>query len=151
MDVTQVGASLAIEDEGTVVEIDEVNGDPAWFGGTLTGVDEAGEEIWEGRQRVTITQCGMNSKRYKRVEAWQQREFRRIGRKLTDEEMLSMRTEFLARCAIRWQGFTENGEPLPFTTENVTKAYTTLPFVYRKMNEAMGDSERFFKKRSANS
>ena len=86
MDVTEVGDSLAIEDEGTIVEIDEVNGEPAWFGGTLVSTDpETGEETWEGRQRVTITQCGLNSKRYKKVEAWQQKEFRRIGHELAGD------------------------------------------------------------------
>lgn len=146
MDLTETADSLAIEDEGMVVEIDDENGKPAWFGGTLTGVDEAGEEIWEGRQRVTITQCGMNSKRYRRAESWLQKEFRRIGRKLTDDESLAARLGFLARCAIRWAGFTDKGQPFPFTTENVIAVYTGLPFVYRQMDAAMGDRERFFKK-----
>jgi hypothetical protein len=143
MNVSEVSASLAAEDEAVAVDILDQFDEPAMFGGTP--VERDGETVIEGAQPVQIGVCGMNSKQHAKARAWQRRQTEALGgRKPTDAQNTEIWCGYLARCCRWWKGFFgETGEPLPFTTDTCADVLQRLPFVERQVAVALGNAQRF--------
>lgn len=134
MDVGQEEKEVALENEGQIVPILDINDEPA---------------LQPNGSPVTWTVCGVNSDKYRDAEAWQRKAYRKLaGREMTKKEHAEHQAEFIARCSLANAGFTLNGEPLPFTTENATIVLTRLPHVRRRIEAAMGDHAGFTKRTS---
>jgi hypothetical protein len=137
MDINATEQALSIEDEGITIEILDAKGDPA--------VDAAG-------QPVTITVAGSYSKKYRRAQEWQRQQLIALrGKKQTGEQALRMQSAFVARCTIRWSGFTRDQAELPFTVENAADLYDRLSFVQEQVEQGISDHVGFFAKRSTSS
>jgi hypothetical protein len=136
-DIAQKETALAIEDEGLTFQLLDENDEPA---------------VEDGKP-VTWTVCGMNSRQYRKAEAWQRKQFQMLaGRKQTGDQQLLMQSEFVARCSLGFSdNFADNGVPLPFTTENAAKILSRLPFVQKQVEQAIGDRARFLARTSNNS
>lgn len=136
-DITEKKKELAVEDDGVTFHVLGADDEPAF-------ADE------EGKTPVTWTVCGLNSEQYAKAEAWQTKALRAFrGRELTAQERRENYAEFLARCSKGCTGFTDKGEPLPFTTENATAAILALPYLRRQIESRMGDHAGFTKRASA--
>lgn len=148
-DIAVQAKEIALEDEGKVVHILDANGDPAFYGGTEVEQSD-GSKVIENAQPVTWTICGINSKQWRKAEAWQRKAMRVFhGREQTDAEHQEHQAEFVARCSLGNAGFGENGQPLPFTTANATKILVTLPYIRRQLEGVMGNHAGFTKRPSA--
>lgn len=148
-DIDEQEAGLAVEDVGAVVQILDANEDPAMYGGTSVTKDD-GSTVIEGAQPVTWTVCGMNSKTYRKAEAWQRKELRMLGnRKQTADEAALMFCGFIARCSLGYTGMTSKGQPFPFSTDNATSILYRLPFIKRQVEAAMSNHAGFTKTPSA--
>lgn len=49
-------------------------------------------------------------------------------------------------CVMDWEGFTEDGQELPCTPENVKKLFDNVPYIKRQIIEAVGDDSLFLGK-----
>lgn len=142
----QSAPDFSAEDAGTVVELLDESDEPAMFGGTV--VERDGEQVREGAEPISVTVCGMNSKQHARAEAWLTAQSRgRGGKNPTDKQQREEWAGFLARCCRAWNGFfDDDGQPMPFTVENMTNAILQWPFVRRQVQSALGNAARFHQK-----
>lgn len=120
---------LAVEDEGVTWHVTDADNELAYG---------------ESGNPVTWTVCGMNSQAWRRAERWQEKEMRKFaGRELTPDERAAIEAEFLARCSKGFTEFTNNGQPLPFSTANATAAILALPYLKRQIQARMGNHSGF--------
>lgn len=128
---------LAVEDEGVTWHVTDADNELAY--------DDDG-------QPVTWTVCGVNSDAWRRAERWQEKKMREYGgRELTPGERATIEAEFLARCSKGFTGFTNNGQPLTFSTPNATAAIVALPYLKRQIQARMGNHSGFIKPASVTS
>lgn len=119
------------EDEGTVVHIHGIDEKPMFY-------EEDGES-----KPVTITVAGAHSSKFRRIEEALRR--RKIKpRQFTAELVYEDNIEKAAACTLEWEGFQQNGEPVPMTGENAKFLYRSCPWVLEQVMEAMHDHSRFF-------
>ncbi|WNZ59904.1 hypothetical protein QEG98_28280 [Myxococcus sp. MxC21-1] len=64
--------------------------------------------------------------------------------KLTAEDTDKDGLELLVRCTAAWEGFRENGEPLPCTKDNARRVYEEHPWLRRQVDAAVTDAASFF-------
>ncbi|WP_426751711.1 hypothetical protein [Myxococcus sp. Y35] len=64
--------------------------------------------------------------------------------KVTAEDTEADGLELLVRCTASWEGFKENGEPLPFSKENARRVYQEHPWLRRQVDAAVTDAASFF-------
>lgn len=95
-----------------------------------------------------ITVLGKDGTVFRRLERTQ------TNRRLTEaartrdlalkaEEIEADRLDLLVACTKGWEGILKNGEPIPFSPENVRKLYTDYPWVSEQVERAMGDRSLF--------
>lgn len=124
-------ASIAQENEGTVVHLQNVRGEP----------------IMDGDKPVTVRIAGSYSAPYRKTQAAQtQRLLNKRRQKFTEEEFAANRAELVAACVLEWSGIDgEDGKPLPCTPINALKLVTDLPHVRDQLEEAQADHASFSK------
>lgn len=105
MDVKELAAEAARDEEGVAIPIHARNGEPY---GSSNG------------EAVTITVLGSESKRYREAsDRLLRRALRSRQRTLTPKELRENRVERAAAAVIEWHGIEANGEPWPCEPENV--------------------------------
>lgn len=122
------------EEEGVLVQIRDPQGEPAMV----------------GDQPVTVRIAGSYSKRYRRIQEGQtQRMLKRRQVALTAEQLTANRVELVAGCILDWSGFTNGGQPYPFSRDNATHLVTVAPWIRDQLEEAQGDHASFSASSSA--
>ena len=111
--------------------------------------DECGEPAYTNERPVTITVAGSYSHRYQRAFEAQRRRIVRGRRGLSEDEMVDRMVQqaldLVVACVVAWDGFTDHGQPFPFTKTNAVKLFQAAPWILRQVEGAMEDHERFFK------
>jgi hypothetical protein len=67
---------------------------------------------------------------------------------LSVEESLAQQVETVASCVLEWEGFVNDGQPVPCTKENAIKYMTAAPWIREQFEELMNDHELFSKSSS---
>ena len=125
MEVTRNRSVAEREDEGTVVQVKDENGDT--------------------QEGVTITVAGTYSSRYRRAtDAQRERMLKSRRASLTGEQLNRQQLELVAACIISWEGFTAEGKPYPLTKENAVALLDNAPWIREEVESAMGDHSAYF-------
>jgi len=128
MELQRIVAVTAREDEGVTIDI--VHPENA-------------------TEKFTMTVAGVNSDRFRKARAEQQRRWIKQKRnRQTPEEILKDDIEISAACLLRWDGLTDGGQPVPFTPENID-IVLRHEWVLKQVKEAMNDEAGFFANRSS--
>lgn len=120
MDISKIDTKP--EDEGTIVQINDVNGEPE-EGTTITVVGSYSKHF----------QNAMNAKRH------------RLSRRRNMTTM-ELRVEAAAAGIVTWEGFTDSGQPYPPTQENAIALLVRAPWIMEQVEEVMNDHASFFSK-----
>jgi hypothetical protein len=139
MELQHVKALVEQDNEGVEVKIEMPNGD------FYLGADG---------NPSTFTVLGSESVKYKEARRAQQRRiFKRArqggGATMTPEESERDAIELAASAVIGFSGWEADGEPLPFTPENV-KALLAVDHIFDQVNRAIQRHASFFERASAN-
>lgn len=130
-DIKQEAAAAAVEDEGTLVHVEDRTGKPYFF------TDAQGNE-----KPVTITVAGSNSRRYRRAEdAIRKRPLK--PRKFNQEQIHEEAMEKAIACTVTWEGIYIDGTPVDPSRHNVGMLYKACPWVLNQVNAAIHDPELF--------
>lgn len=117
----------AMEDEGVAVEL----------------VDLEGNDV-----EATIWMVGSYSNRYVKVTQGQQTARLKRGRnqKLDGAQITKDLRNVVASCVLRWDGFTDAGDPLECNRANAIVVFEKAPHFQEQCAAAMEDHAAFFKK-----
>lgn len=98
---------------------------------------------------VTISVMSPDSDDYRKIALQQQNEnikyVRKNRGKTTAEKMAEDSMNLLVAITVGWNGLLENGQPIPFTPDNVRKVYTEFPFIKETVDEFTADRRNFIK------
>lgn len=134
MDVSQLDAVIAQDEEGSVIPINQKNGEP------YMGADGSPS---------TITVVGSESKRYRQAkDAIQRRNLRSRASKVEPADLLRNRIELAAAAVIAWNGWEEEGKPYPCTPENVKRLFRA-DHIFEQVEMGIFAHADFFGKSSA--
>lgn len=126
----------ALEELGTVVHIRTA----------------AGEKLYDHGEPVTMTVLGTYSKTYRRLATAQRDRLLRMRRStLSAEQLEKQDVDLVAGCVTAWSGFRSQGQPVPFSKENVIKLFTKFPYVLEQVKEEMSARENFSERSSPSS
>ena len=128
MDISTV--STVAEDEGTLVHLKDVAGNP----------------LYNETAPVTIRVAGTYSERYRKAQRKvKDRNVRMVRRGQDyDADALDESTfELEAACILEWS-FTANGQPFPITADNWKALVAKQPQWQDQVSTAMTDHARFF-------
>jgi hypothetical protein len=130
MDLSQFDTSGA--NEGAKMEVRDANGVPV---------------LKTDGSPVTITLLGMDSDAYVKHEnaATNRRLQQGTRAKLTAEGLKADAIAGLAKCTAAWDGFDQNGEPMPCTYENALALYTRYPVIRDQVSEFIADRANFLR------
>jgi hypothetical protein len=104
LDVSKLDAVIAQDEEGSVIPINQKNGDP------YLGADGSPS---------TITVLGSESKRYRQTkDSIQRRSMRSRSVKMEPADLLKNRIDLAAASVIDWSGWEDGTKPYPCTPEN---------------------------------
>lgn len=119
------------EDEGQVVHLSDLHSEPMYYG--------------EDRKPVTVKVAGTFSATYRRAEqALADRRLKRSARRLTGEGMQKDQLGLVAACVLSWEGFFDNGKPIPCDRSSVVMVLERAPWIREQIERAMEDHEGFF-------
>lgn len=128
--------SLQRSDTTTVEILHPVSGDATGMKVVVHGVDSPtyreADRALRNRRLHVLQHSGRASK---------------ITAEGTDKDGL----ELLVRCTAAWEGFTENGQPLPFSKDNARRVYEEHPWLRRQVDAAVTDAASFFGKSPSSS
>lgn len=125
MDIGKAAKVAAREDEGIVVHLRDEN-----------------EEL--SNPPTTVRIAGSYSAVYRRTQDNQmQRMLKRRQMTLTPEQVTRNRIELVATCILGWEGFTNNGQPYPFTKDNAVNLLTQAPWIRQQLEDAQADHASF--------
>ncbi len=135
MDISNNKSVAEREDEGTVVHVKDVTGEPQYLDG----------------KPVTIAVAGTYSSTYRKaVAANRDKWLKRRSQTLDGEHLDKQALETTVACIKGWDGFTAGESPFPFTKANALVLLEGAPWIREQVESAMGDHESFFKPASAN-
>lgn len=117
------------EDEGLVVKVRDVHGEP------MTTADGGA---------VTIRIAGSYSAVYRRTQDAQHQRWGRRGQLPDAAEARQNRLDLTVACIMAWEGFTNGGQPFPFTKENALLLLSKCPYIHEQLETAQHDHSRFF-------
>lgn len=133
-DIVSAKDVAAREDEGTVVELKDQNGEPLYADDAKT-------------LPVTITVAGTYSTRYRRaVDQNRDRMLKRRQATLDGEQLNRQSLELIAAAIIAWSGLTESGADYPLTKENAIALLDACPWIREQVEMAASDHASFFAK-----
>lgn len=119
------------EDEGTVVHLLDVHSEPMYYG--------------DDKKPVTVRVAGTFSATYRRAEqASTDRRLKRGMRSVNSETLTKDRLNVTAACVLGWEGFFNNGKPIPCDRTNVVTVLEAAPWIRQQIETAMEDHEAFF-------
>lgn len=117
--------------------------------------DELGEKLYQDDEQtkpVTITVVGTYSRTYRRtIEAQRDRNIKQRKFNLDGDELLQQALELEAACIRDWDGFTDDGAPVPYTKANAVALLRQYPWIREQVNAAMNDHAAFFQQPSPSS
>jgi hypothetical protein len=120
------------EEDGQVIELHDAELEPLLYGSQ--------------KRPVTMTIVGSYSPTYKRAEESQlSKTLRRRGQVLTGPELKAQRTELLAACVKAWDGFFEDGNPVPCERSFVLDVLRKAPWIREQVERAVDDHAGFSK------
>ncbi len=67
------------------------------------------------------------------------------GKIITAEEQQQITLKSLVAVTAGWEGVVKNGDPLPFTEDNVLAVYEGFPWIREQVSSFQGDRQNFFK------
>ena len=95
---------------------------------------------------VFITLLGVDSKEWRRESLKLRNENLKLQRKrngVDAEKYDDDGIRLLAACTVGWRGLTEDGQPVPFTPENVMRIYRDFGFIRQQVDEFVSDIGNF--------
>ena len=123
----------ATEDEGIVVPIKDLNGDPQSY--EDNGVTKP----------AVIRVAGTYSTTYRRAaEASREKAMKRRRVAPSGAQMARQELELIAACVLSWEGLANAGQPFPCTKANAIALLDACPWIRQDVEAAMGDHESFF-------
>lgn len=130
-DINAAESEASAEDAGQVVHVRDANGDPMFYGE-------------KGDKPITITVAGTYSKVYRAALNRQRDRMLRMRRtKMTGEMLDEQQVELAAACVLAWEGFTQDGQPVPCTRETARVLMAKVPWLREQVEEAMNDHAGF--------
>lgn len=98
---------------------------------------------------VKIQVMSPDCNEYRKIALQQQNEnikfIRKNRGKTTAERMNEEAINLAVAITVGWNGLEENGQPIPFTSENVHRVYTQFPFIREQVDEFVADRRNFIK------
>ena len=139
-DLTAAKALSEAEDEGAIIEIHAPDGEPMMHGPE------------NDPKPVTMRVAGSYSSTYRRAEEAATKKRLQAARRTrsTDLDAAAARQwqiDVMAKCVLEWDGFYDDGKPVPCTYDNVRAVLTHAPWAREQVEAAMQDHEVFSGKR----
>jgi hypothetical protein len=137
MDISTNKSVAEREDEGVVIQLKDVTGEPQYFGDA------------ENSKPVTMTVAGTYSPTYRKaVAANRDKWLRQRSREMDGDQMDKQSLRTAAACIKGWDGLFSGGAPVPCTKDNVVALLDEAPWIREQVEAAMTDHASFFPKPS---
>lgn len=98
---------------------------------------------------ITIQVLSPDSDEYRKAALQLQNEniryIRKNRGKTTAERISQEAMDLLVAITQGWSGVVENGQPVPFSPDNVRRVYTEYPFIKEQVDEFTADRRNFMK------
>lgn len=134
MNINELDATIAQDEEGVVIPVYAKNGDP---------------DLASDGSQTTITVVGSDSERYRRAQDIQTRRMLRTRRaKMEPDDIRANRIELAASAVIAWHGIEADGQPVPCTLESV-RLVLKAQYMLEQIEAAVNEHASFLAKSSA--
>lgn len=98
---------------------------------------------------MKISVMSPDSDEYRKIALQQQNDniknIRKNRGRKTAEKMAEEGMDLLVAITVGWEGLEENGQPIPFTPDNVRRIYEQFPFIKEQVDEFAADRRNFIK------
>ncbi len=103
-----------------------------------------GEEVPDMR----VTLLSTFSAEWKKAQQQLSRKYKLKGKKhqASPDELLQSRVHMVGSVIADWEGFEENGEPLPCNDENIEHVLNTYNWLLNQLDIALSDDANFLSK-----
>lgn len=99
---------------------------------------------------ITIELAGTDTAAYKKAVGAITKRANKRKNKVSTEEVEEMSIELLVAATVDWKNLEEGGKKLPFSKENATKIYSSIPWLRKQVDAFVGDEQNFLQSEESN-